>query len=73
MQVIQKNIQKTDSSIIFHIRLIITREITPLIYYTNLCIEYTFLKEGGEGNQNQETITYYVRDFASYVTKNKTT
>ena len=37
-----------------HRRLLITTEINNHINHINLCIEYTFLKEDGKINENQQ-------------------
>ena len=64
-----ENMKRIIPPLIMHRRLLITTEINNPISYNNLCIEYTFLKEGGEINQNREIRLYHVRDMVSYITR----
>ena len=49
--------KKNIPALLTHIRLLINTETNNTINYDNLCIEYKFLKEGGEINENKKNKT----------------
>ena len=65
----QENIQIIIPTSIIHRRFLITTDINNTINHNNLCIECTFLKDGGEVNENQKLRLYHIRDVVSYITR----